>query len=96
MAELKDAWVKSAKSLVLATNDFICAVAESAKAGRDKVLEWAESRSEAVNADDGNAETFDAEGVETDAVDAEPVKDDAVDAEATEIPAEEPKKKSAK
>ena len=35
-------------------------------------------------------------GVETDAVDAEPVKDDAVDAEATEIPAEEPKKKSAK
>lgn len=50
MAELKDAWIKTAKSFVLAANELINALADSAKAGRDKVVEWAESDTDTVNA----------------------------------------------
>ena len=43
MADLKHYWLKTAKSFVLATDDLVVAVAQTAKAGRDKVIEWAEN-----------------------------------------------------
>lgn len=49
MAELKDAWVKTAKSFVLAANDFVNAVADSAKTGRDQLIKWAQSDNDCVN-----------------------------------------------
>lgn len=50
MSDLKKAWVKTAKSLVLAANDLGNAVIDSVKVGKDKVLEWA-------NTDDATIET---------------------------------------
>ena len=50
MADLKKYWLKTAKSFVLATDDLIVAVAQTAKAGRDMVIEWAESENFNVNA----------------------------------------------
>lgn len=61
MAELKDAWVKTAKSFVLAANDLVNAVAESAKAGRDKVVTWAESE---TNSGAATNTTVNTEGTE--------------------------------
>ena len=46
MAELKDAWIKTAKSFILATDDLVSAVVESAKTGREKVVNWAETRTD--------------------------------------------------
>ena len=68
MAELKDAWVKTAKSFVIATNDLLVALADSAKAGRDKVLEWAESDTNTVNTEATEIPTED---------DAEPAEETA-------------------
>lgn len=79
MAELKDAWIKTAKSFVLATNDLVSAVAQSAKAGRDKVVNWAES--ESGSGSDGS--TVNTEGTEiptednAEPVDAKPADDKA-------------------
>lgn len=43
MAELKDAWIKTAKSFVLAANDLGIALIDSAKVGREKVMKWAQT-----------------------------------------------------
>ena len=49
MAELKDKWVKTAKSFVLAANDLAVALGSSIRTGRDKVMTWANSEGEAIN-----------------------------------------------
>ena len=51
MSDLKKAWVKTAKSLVLAANDLGVALADSIRVGRDKALEWANSAEESVEVD---------------------------------------------
>lgn len=51
MAELKDAWVKTAKSFVLAANDLVVALGDSIKVGREKVMHWASSDAETINAE---------------------------------------------
>ena len=51
MSDLKKAWVKTAKSLVLAANDLGVALADSIRVGRDKALEWANSTEESVEVD---------------------------------------------
>ena len=48
MAELKDAWIKTAKSFVLAANDLVIALGDSIKVGREKVMDWAQSDGEYV------------------------------------------------
>ncbi|GEM_PF-1777018 len=109
MADLKHYWLKTAKSFVLATDDLVVAVAQTAKAGRDKVIEWAENAEvqaqgteipteEVAEApvEEAKAEEAPAE-VPTEAA-AEPeaeVKAEPV-AEAPEAPAEKKSKKSKK
>ncbi|MBQ3284077.1 MAG: hypothetical protein IJH40_00370 [Ruminococcus sp.] len=51
MSDLKKAWVKTAKSMVLAANDLGVALADSIRVGRDKALEWANSAEESVEVD---------------------------------------------
>lgn len=41
MSDLKKAWTKTAKSLVIAANDLGVAVVDSIKVGKEKVLTWA-------------------------------------------------------
>ncbi len=79
MADLKHYWLKTAKSFVLAADDLIVAVAQTAKAGRDMVIEWAE-----------NAEVQ-AQGTEipTEDVVEEPVEEANAEEAPTEAPAEE-------
>ena len=43
MSDLKKAWKKTAKSLILAANDFGEAVIESVREGKDKAVNWAQS-----------------------------------------------------
>lgn len=80
MADLKHYWLKTAKSFVLAADDLIVAVAQTAKAGRDMVIEWAE-----------NAEVQ-AQGTEipTEEVAEAPVEEPVEEAKAEEAPAEAP------
>ena len=100
MAELKHYWLKTAKSFVLAADDLIVAVAETAKAGRDRVIEWAESESFNVNAEGTEIPTEDAaeapvEAAEEGTAEA-PVEEAAAEpvAEEAEAPAEEKPKKT--
>ena len=51
MSDLKKAWVKTAKSMVLAANDLGVALADSIRVGRDNALEWANSAEESVEVD---------------------------------------------
>lgn len=51
MSDLKKAWIKTAKSMVLAANDLGVALIDSVKVGRDKVLKWANSAEESVEVD---------------------------------------------
>ncbi len=92
MAELKHYWLKTAKSFVLAADDFIVAVAETAKAGRDRVIEWAESENININTEGTEIPTEDtAEAPADEAAEeaaAEPVAEEA------EAPAEEAPKKA--
>ena len=80
MADLKHYWLKTAKSFVLAADDLIVAVAQTAKAGRDMVIEWAE-----------NAE-YQAQGTEipTEDVAEAPVEESVEEAKADQAPAEAP------
>ncbi|MBQ3264175.1 MAG: hypothetical protein IJH07_00220 [Ruminococcus sp.] len=48
MSDLKKAWVKTAKSLVLAANDLGNALVDSVKVGRDKVVAWAQTEDSPV------------------------------------------------
>lgn len=61
MAELKDAWVKTAKSFVIATNDLVNAVVDSAKTGREQLLKWAQSDNNTVQTDGTEIPTEDVE-----------------------------------
>ena len=99
MAELKHYWLKTAKSFVLAADDFIVAVAETAKAGRDRVIEWAESENININTEGTEIPTEDAAEAPVDeaaeeAPVEEPVAEPEAKAEATEAPAEEAPKKA--
>lgn len=76
MAELKDAWVKTAKSFVLATNDLVSALSESAKAGRKKVIDWAESETGRVTAEGTEIPT---EGTEIPTEDSDSPTEDTAD-----------------
>lgn len=80
MADLKHYWLKTAKSFVLATDDLVVAVAQTAKAGRDKVIEWAE-----------NAEVQ-AQGTEipTEEVAEAPVEEAKAEESPAEVPTEAP------
>ncbi len=78
MANLKKYWLKTAKSFVLAADDLIVAVAETAKAGRDMVIEWAES------------ENFNVEAEGTEIPTEEAVEAPAEEVAAEEAPAEKP------
>ena len=78
MANLKKYWLKTAKSFVLAADDLIVAVAETAKAGRDMVIEWAES------------ENFNVEAEGTEIPTEEAVEAPAEEVAAEETPAEKP------
>ena len=51
MSDLKKAWVKTAKSLVIAANDLGVALVDSVKVGRDKVITWANTADETVEVD---------------------------------------------
>lgn len=51
MSDLKKAWIKTAKSMVLAANDLGVALIDSVRVGRDKVLEWANAQEEPVEVD---------------------------------------------
>ncbi|MBK6087846.1 hypothetical protein [Ruminococcus difficilis] len=98
MAELKHYWLKTAKSFVLAADDFIVAVAETAKAGRDRVIEWAESENININTEGTEIPTEDATEAPVDeaAADEAPVEKTAAEpvAEEAEAPAEEAHKKA--
>ena len=100
MAELKHYWLKTAKSFVLAADDFIVAVAETAKAGRDRVIEWAESENININTEGTEIPTEDAAEAPVDEAAAEeaPVEEAVAEpeakAEAPEAPAEEKPKKT--
>ena len=98
MAELKHYWLKTAKSFVLAADDFIVAVAETAKAGRDRVIEWAESENININTEGTEIPTEDAAEAPVDEAAAEeaPVEEAAAEpvAEEEEAPAEEAPKKA--
>ena len=48
MSDLKKAWVKTAKSMVLAANDLGIALIDSVKVGRDKVIAWANTEDEPI------------------------------------------------
>ena len=48
MSDLKQAWKKTAKSLVIAADDLGKAVVDSVKVGREKVLEWAQTNEEPI------------------------------------------------
>ena len=61
MAELKDAWVKTAKSFVLATNDLVNALGDSVRAGREKVVKWAQTDNNCVETEATEIPTEDAE-----------------------------------
>ena len=73
MAELKDTWVQTAKSFVLAMNDLGVSLAVTAKAGVDAAVEWARKDNPHVQA----------EGCEVKAEEAvaEPVEEAAAEAE---------------
>ena len=100
MADLKKYWLKTAKSFVLAADDLVVAVAQTAKAGRDMVIEWAESENFNVNAEGTEIPTEDvaeapAEEAKTEETPAEePVAEPK--SETTETPAEEKPKKAKK
>ena len=97
MAELKHYWLKTAKSFVLAADDFIVAVAETAKAGRDRVIEWAESENININTEGTEIPTEDAAEAPVDeAAEEAPVEEAAAEpvAEEAEAPAEEAPKKA--
>ncbi|WP_405340983.1 hypothetical protein [Ruminococcus sp.] len=109
MANLKKYWLKTAKSFVLAPDDLIVAVAETAKAGRDMVIEWAESENFNVEAEgteipteeaaEAPAEEVAAEETPAEKPAEEPAAEPEVKAEAKaepEAPAEEKPKKSKK
>ena len=67
MSDLKKAWVKTAKSLVIAANDLGVALVDSVKVGRDKVIEWANTEEAPVEAEakEVASEESPAEGAET-------------------------------
>lgn len=82
MANLKKYWLKTAKSFVLAADDLIVAVAETAKAGRDMVIEWAESENFNVEAEGTEIPTEEAAEA--------PAEEVAAEEAPAEKPAEEP------
>lgn len=92
MADLKKYWLKTAKSFVLATDDLIVAVAQTAKAGRDMVIEWAESENFNVNAEGTEIPTEDVaeETAEETKAEEAPVEEAKVEEAPVEAPAEEP------
>ena len=51
MAELKDTWMQTAKSFVLALNDLGVSLAVTAKAGVDAAVEWAKKDNPHVQAE---------------------------------------------
>ena len=51
MAELKDAWKQTAKSVVLALNDLGVSLFKTAKYGVDAAVEWARKDNPHVQAD---------------------------------------------
>lgn len=61
MSDLKQAWKKTAKSLVLAADDLGKAVVDSVKVGREKVLEWAQTDDEPIQVDATEIPTEDVE-----------------------------------
>ncbi len=81
MAKLKKYWLKTAKSFVLAADDLVVAVVETAKAGRDKVIEWAEA--ENINVEAQGTEIPTEEAVEA------PAEETAAEEAPAETPAEE-------
>ena len=95
MAKLKKYWLKTAKSFVLAADDLVVAVVETAKAGRDKVIEWAESENinvEAQGTEIPTEDTVEAPAEETVAEEA-PVAEASAEAPVAE-PAAEPEVKA--
>ena len=50
MSDLKKAWKKTAKSLILAANDLGGAVVDSVKVGAEKAVTWAKTEDEPVEA----------------------------------------------
>lgn len=61
MSDLKNAWKKSAKSLILAANDLGEAVIDSVKVGREKLIAWAQTKDEPIKS---NVNTVEADGTE--------------------------------
>jgi hypothetical protein len=61
MSELKDTWVQTAKSFVLALNDLGVSLAVTAKAGVDAAVEWARKDNPHVQAEGREIPTEEAE-----------------------------------
>ena len=71
MSDLKKVWKQTAKSFILAFNDLGISIADTAKAGVDKAVDWAKKDNPHVQAD---GEEIPCEGKE---VDAEPAEENA-------------------
>ena len=79
MADLKGAWKQTAKSFILAFNDLGVSLAESAKLGVDKAVEWARK----------DNPHYEAEGVEIPTPEEEPAEPEQPAEEASAEPTEE-------
>lgn len=78
MSQLKGFWKQTAKSFILAFNDLGVSIAESAKVGVDKVVEWA--RKDNIH--------YEAEGVEVPTPEEEVVAEEPAKEAEPEQPAE--------
>ncbi len=76
MSDLKSSWKQTAKSFIIAFSDLGASIAESAKAGTSKAVEWAHK----------DNPHYEAEGVEVPFEDEQPVEaeETVADAEPTE------------
>ena len=79
MADLKNVWKQTAKSFILAFNDLGVSLAQSAKVGVDKAVEWARK----------DNPHYEGDGYETEGVEIPTPEDEAPEA-APEQPEEEP------
>ena len=57
MSDLKKAWKKTAKSLVLAANDLGEAVIDSVKVGKEKLITWAQTEDDTIQSAEDTIET---------------------------------------
>lgn len=84
MADIKNAWKQTAKSFILAFNDLGVSLAESAKLGIDKAVEWARKDNphyEAEGAEIPTPEEPAPEEAAEPAKEAEPAAEEPVSAE---------------